>query len=142
MRLAVITQNTITWLGDGETTAKVKMSTDTSPRLGFLNIKKRTKKRQPKIFRINFLLFASSRMSNLTETAAIIEKFELLFSWSKCAIVESDHLQCTIIEPEVVQGKQYYFRVAAENAAGLGKPSLPTQLIIVEDPLGKLGLQQ
>jgi len=47
-------------------------------------------------------------------------------------------MQCTITEPEVVPGKQYYFRVVAENAAGIGNPSLPTPLIIVEDPLGKV----
>ena len=40
MLLAVIVQNTITWLEDGETTAEVNMSTATSPRLGFINIKK------------------------------------------------------------------------------------------------------
>ena len=61
----------------------------------------------------------------------------ILYSWTKCAIVEPEFLQCSIAEPDIVAKKHYHFRVAAENAAGVGKASPPTPLITVEDPLGK-----
>ena len=34
-------------------------------------------------------------------------------------------------------GDEYEFRVCAENAAGVGKPSEPTQPITVKDPFGE-----
>lgn len=35
------------------------------------------------------------------------------------------------------KGKQYRFRISAENKAGVGPASEPTELIMIEEPLGK-----
>lgn len=51
--------------------------------------------------------------------------------------MEGDQFQASVGEPEVTPGKEYCFRVSAENAAGVGKASFPTALTKLQDPLGK-----
>lgn len=38
---------------------------------------------------------------------------------------------------DLVEGSKYEFRVSAENAAGIGKPSQPTMPILAKDQFGK-----
>ena len=42
---------------------------------------------------------------------------------------------------DLVEGTEYKFRVAAENAAGVGQPSEPTGPIKAKDPYGKYKIQ-
>lgn len=39
---------------------------------------------------------------------------------------------------DVIENKEYIFRVKAENKAGIGKPSAATNPVKIMDPIGKL----
>lgn len=59
-----------------------------------------------------------------------------------CAVSEGGDLKTVVTQPEIVEDSQYYFRVSAENKFGSSKPSLSTDLIKIEDPIGmcKVGM--
>uniref|UniRef100_H2YLF7 Uncharacterized protein n=1 Tax=Ciona savignyi TaxID=51511 RepID=H2YLF7_CIOSA len=69
-------------------------------------------------------------------TLYIVElRDKLHTTWTRCGVIEADILQCAVSEPEITAGKEYVFRVFAETAAGSGKPSVPTPLTKLEDPI-------
>lgn len=69
-------------------------------------------------------------------TGYILEKCQLPGSrWGK---VTKEPIPDTMYSvPNLVEGTEYKYRVAAENAAGVGKPSEPTSPLKAKDPYGK-----
>nr|XP_039265190.1 twitchin-like [Styela clava] len=55
--------------------------------------------------------------------------------WTQCVRTEAGENEVRVCQPDVVEGRQYYFRVLAFNKAGNGKHSEPTTLILVEDAI-------
>lgn len=39
---------------------------------------------------------------------------------------------------DVIEGTEVQFQVSAENEAGVGHPSEPTDIVVIEDPTGML----
>lgn len=64
----------------------------------------------------------------------MIEKKKKGEDWVECATVPAAQLSATV--PNLGEGEEYQFRVRAENAAGPGEPSKPTNVIKVEDQPG------
>lgn len=59
-------------------------------------------------------------------------------SSSRWARVNKSPIRDTVYSvTELIEGSEYEFRVMAENAAGLSKPSEPTRPIKAVDPYGK-----
>lgn len=57
--------------------------------------------------------------------------------WSPVQVTKADEL--TAIVNDVIENKEYIFRVKAENKAGVGKPSAASQPVKIMDPIGELG---
>lgn len=57
--------------------------------------------------------------------------------WSPVQVSKADEL--TAIVNDVIENKEYIFRVKAENKAGVGKPSAASQPVKIMDPIGELG---
>lgn len=51
---------------------------------------------------------------------------------------EGSELKTVVTAPEILESCQYYFRASAENQFGSSEPSVPTDLIKIEDPIGQL----
>lgn len=61
--------------------------------------------------------------------------------WPVSARVQLSTPQALFSYPQVSDlqpGKQYMFRVQAMNSAGLGQPSMPTDLVLLEDKPGRM----
>lgn len=58
--------------------------------------------------------------------------------WSPVQVTKADELSAVI--NDVIENKEYIFRVRAENKAGLGKPSAASQPVKIMDPIGQFGL--
>lgn len=68
-------------------------------------------------------------------TAYIIElRDRASIKWDAALITKPDELGATL--NDVVENKEYIFRVRAENQAGVGKPSAATRAVIIRDPIG------
>lgn len=68
-------------------------------------------------------------------TAYIIElRDRASIKWDTAMITKSDELGATL--NDVVENKEYIFRVRAENQAGIGKPSAATPAVKIRDPIG------
>lgn len=55
--------------------------------------------------------------------------------WSPVHVTKADELSAII--NDVIENKEYIFRVRAENKAGVGKPSAASQPIKIMDPIGQ-----
>lgn len=60
--------------------------------------------------------------------------------WSPVQVTKADELSAVI--NDVIENKEYIFRVRAENKAGVGKPSAASQPIKIMDPIGEFGSQR
>lgn len=67
-------------------------------------------------------------------TGYVIEKKKKGEDWMECANVPANQLSATV--PNLKEGDEYQFRVRADNAAGPGEPSKPTNALIVQDQPG------
>lgn len=68
-------------------------------------------------------------------TAYIVElRDRASIKWDTGIITRPDELGATL--NDVVENKEYIFRVRAENQAGLGKPSAATPAVKIRDPIG------
>ena len=55
--------------------------------------------------------------------------------WSAVQVTKADELSAII--NDVIENKEYIFRVKAENKAGEGKPSAASRPVNIMDPIGK-----
>lgn len=60
--------------------------------------------------------------------------------WSPIHVTKADELSAII--NDVIENKEYIFRVRAENKAGVGKPSAASQPVKIMDPIGELDPQK
>lgn len=60
--------------------------------------------------------------------------------WSSVHVTKADELSAII--NDVIENKEYIFRVRAENKAGVGKPSAASQPVKIMDPIGELDPQK
>lgn len=66
----------------------------------------------------------------------VIEKKEKLGTrWVKAG--KTPGPDCHFRLTDVIEGTEVQFQVRAENEAGCGHPSEPTDLLCIEDPVGK-----
>lgn len=64
-----------------------------------------------------------------------IEKKEKLGTrWVKCG--KTSGPDCKYRVTDVIEGTEVQFQVCAENEAGVGHPSEPTEILTIEDPTG------
>lgn len=64
-----------------------------------------------------------------------IEKKEKLGTrWVKCG--KTSGPDCKYRVTDVIEGTEVQFQVRAENEAGVGHPSEPTEILTIEDPTG------
>lgn len=64
-----------------------------------------------------------------------IEKKEKLGTrWVKCD--KTSGPDCKYRVTDVIEGTEVQFQVSAENEAGIGHPSEPTEILTIEDPTG------
>lgn len=64
-----------------------------------------------------------------------LEKKEKLGTrWVKCG--KTSGPDCKYRVTDVIEGTEVQFQVAAENEAGVGHPSEPTEILTIEDPTG------
>lgn len=67
----------------------------------------------------------------------VIEKKEKLGTrWVKSA--KTSGPDCKYRVTDVIEGTEVQFQVLAENEAGVGHPSEPTDIVVIEDPTGML----
>lgn len=59
--------------------------------------------------------------------------------WSPVQVTKADELSAVI--NDVIENKEYIFRVKAENKAGVGKPSAASRPVKIMDPIGESHLQ-
>lgn len=65
-----------------------------------------------------------------------IEKKEKLGTrWVKCG--KTSGPDCKYRVTDVIEGTEVQFQVLAENEAGTGHPSEPTEILTIEDPTGQ-----
>lgn len=65
-----------------------------------------------------------------------IEKKEKLGTrWVKCG--KTSGPDCKYRVTDVIEGTEVQFQVRAENEAGVGHPSEPTEILTIEDPTGQ-----
>lgn len=65
-----------------------------------------------------------------------MEKKEKLGTrWVKCG--KTSGPDCRYRVTDVIEGTEVQFQVRAENEAGVGHPSEPTEILTIEDPTGK-----
>lgn len=57
--------------------------------------------------------------------------------WSPVQLTKADELSAIV--NDVIENKEYIFRVKAENKAGVGKPSAASQPVKIMDPIGESG---
>lgn len=57
--------------------------------------------------------------------------------WSPVQLTKADELSAII--NDVIENKEYIFRVKAENKAGVGKPSAASKPVKIMDPIGEFG---
>lgn len=55
--------------------------------------------------------------------------------WSPVQVTKADELSAVI--NDVIENKEYIFRVKAENKAGVGKPSAASRPVKIMDPIGE-----
>lgn len=68
----------------------------------------------------------------------MIEKKEKLGTrWLKCCKTPDKQTQFRVTD--VDEGCEVQFQVRAENEAGIGDPSEPTEILTIEDPTSKSG---
>lgn len=60
--------------------------------------------------------------------------------WSPVHVTKADELSAII--NDVIENKEYIFRVRAENKAGEGKPSAASQPVKIMDPIGQSHLKK
>lgn len=66
----------------------------------------------------------------------VIEKKEKLGTrWLKCCKTPDKQTQFKVTD--VDEGSEVQFQVRAENEAGVGDPSEPTEILTIEDPISK-----
>uniref|UniRef100_A0A6I8QTY6 Titin n=1 Tax=Xenopus tropicalis TaxID=8364 RepID=A0A6I8QTY6_XENTR len=69
-------------------------------------------------------------------TAYIVElRDRASIKWDAAMITKPDELGATL--NDVVENKEYIFRVRAENQAGVGKPSAATRAVKIRDPIAE-----
>lgn len=68
-------------------------------------------------------------------TGYVVEKKKKGEDWMECASVPGTATAATVTG--LVEGEEYQFRVRAENPAGTGEPSKPTNAIIAADQPGE-----
>lgn len=65
-----------------------------------------------------------------------LEKKEKLGTrWVKCG--KTSGPDCKYRVTDVIEGTEVQFQVSAENEAGTGHPSEPTEILTIEDPTGQ-----
>lgn len=70
-----------------------------------------------------------------------VEKKEKLGTrWVKCG--KTSGPDCKYRVTDVIEGTEVQFQVSAENEAGIGHPSEPTEILTIEDPTGLLSEDQ
>lgn len=70
----------------------------------------------------------------------VIEKKEKLATrWLKCCKTPDKQSQFKVTD--VDEGSEVQFQVRAENEAGVGDPSEPTEILNIEDPTSKITLR-
>lgn len=70
----------------------------------------------------------------------VIEKKEKLGTrWLKCCKTPDKQSQFKVTD--VDEGSEVQFQVRAENEAGVGDPSEPTEILNIEDPTSKITLR-
>lgn len=70
----------------------------------------------------------------------VIEKKEKLGTrWLKCCKTPDRQSQFKVTD--VDEGSEVQFQVRAENEAGVGDPSEPTEILTIEDPTSKTTLR-
>uniref|UniRef100_A0A6I8RUS1 Titin n=1 Tax=Xenopus tropicalis TaxID=8364 RepID=A0A6I8RUS1_XENTR len=73
-------------------------------------------------------------------TAYIVElRDRASIKWDAAMITKPDELGATL--NDVVENKEYIFRVRAENQAGVGKPSAATRAVKIRDPIEPLKIR-
>lgn len=69
-------------------------------------------------------------------TSYIIElRDRTAVKWSPIQITKADELSAIV--NDVIENKEYIFRVKAENKAGVGKPSAASRPVKIMDPIGE-----
>lgn len=69
-------------------------------------------------------------------TAYVIElRDRTAVKWEAAMVCAASDHSATL--SDVVENKEYIFRVRAENKAGIGKPSAATKPVKIMDPIGK-----
>lgn len=78
--------------------------------------------------------------NDICSSRYVIEKKEKLGTrWLKCCKTPDKQSQFKVTD--VDEGSEVQFQVRAENEAGVGDPSEPTEILNIEDPTGKTTLR-
>lgn len=70
----------------------------------------------------------------LSQRYSIEKKEKLGTRWVKCG--KTSGPDCKYRVTDVIEGTEVQFQVSAENEAGIGHPSEPTEILTIEDPTG------
>ena len=73
-------------------------------------------------------------MHNVSIRYSIEKKEKLGTRWVKCG--KTSGPDCKYRVTDVIEGTEVQFQIRAENEAGAGHPSEPTEILTVEDPTG------
>lgn len=78
--------------------------------------------------------------NDICSSRYVIEKKEKLGTrWLKCCKTPDKQSQFKVTD--VDEGSEVQFQVRAENEAGVGDPSEPTEILNIEDPTSKTTLR-
>lgn len=78
--------------------------------------------------------------NDICSSRYVIEKKEKLGTrWLKCCKTPDKQSQFKV--KDVDEGSEVQFQVRAENEAGVGDPSEPTEILNIEDPTSKTTLR-
>lgn len=83
---------------------------------------------------LSFERVVSQFSAPLPSRYSLEKKEKLGTRWVKCG--KTSGPDCKYRVTDVIEGTEVQFQVSAENEAGIGHPSEPTEILTIEDPTG------